>query len=259
MIANILILATASLSVSYIGICIYAYLVADSLIFPVPAPSYKDDSNILKLETADGESISAYYLEAPEAKQLLLYSHGNGEDIGEIRPLLEDFQERDVSIFAYDYPGYGTSTGQPSEAGIFAAADAAYAYVTSELGFSAEYITLYGRSLGSGPSCWLAQQYPVKGLILDGGFTSTFRVISQMKILHWDVFDNLKRIPEIDTRILFLHGKEDRIVPFSHAKKNYERAKNAEAYWANSGHNSLIETMGDDYWKLVLSFIKQKD
>ena len=256
MIANILILLTSALAVIYIGGCIYAYLVAHSMIFPVPWPSYKDGPDIIKLQSSDGESISAYYLEAPDAERLLLYSHGNGEDIGEIRPFLEEFRQRGISVFAYEYPGYGTSTGKPSEAGIFAAADASYQHITSELGFSADQVVLYGRSLGSGPSCWLAERYPVSGLILDGAFTSTFRVMTHVKLLPWDVFDNHKRIPKIDSPILFLHGKNDIVVPISHARKNYGRAKTKDAYWADAGHNDLVESMGDEYWKLVLGFIR---
>ncbi|MEO0510401.1 MAG: alpha/beta hydrolase [Verrucomicrobiota bacterium] len=255
MIANILILLTAALTVIYAGACVYAYLMADSMIFPAPAKNYQDGPEIIKLKSDDGETISAYFLEAPGSEKLLFYSHGNGEDLGDIRPFLEEFQRRGISVLAYDYPGYGTSTGRPSETGVFNAAEAAYQYALSELNFSPQKIVLYGRSLGSGPSCWLAERYPVDGLVMDGAFTSTFRVMTHIKLLPWDIFDNLKRISKIDSRILLMHGKRDTTVPFSHALKNYDRAKKKEAEWVESGHNDLVEVMGEEYWKLVLRFI----
>ena len=125
MIGNVLILMTAVFSVIYLGACAYAHLASDSMIFPVPLASYIDDDEFIKLKSVDGEVISAYFLEADKPGPVILYSHGNGEDIGYIRPLLEEFQKKGVSAFAYDYPGYGTSTGKPSEQGVYAAADAA--------------------------------------------------------------------------------------------------------------------------------------
>jgi len=259
MIGNVFILLVTALSVIYAGLCVYAYYISDSMIFPAPAASYEDGPDILKLESSTGDIISAYFLRAPDAKDVLLYSHGNGEDIGHIRPLLEEYQKRGISVLAYDYPGYGTSTGKPSEAGVFAAAEAAFLYLTNERNYAPEAITLYGRSLGSGPSCWLAERYPVSGLILDGAFSSTFRVMTGIKLLPFDKFDNLARLPKLECPVLIIHGKQDIVVPFSHALKNETVLKiPAETFWIETAnHNNLIETAGNRYWEVVLGFIKR--
>jgi abhydrolase domain-containing protein 17 len=259
MLGHIFILLMAAFSVIYAGICLYAYCVSDSMIFPVVPPSYQDGPEILKLESSDGELISAYYLAATDSQEVLLYSHGNGEDIGHIRPLLAEFQRRGVSVFAYDYPGYGTSTGQPSESGVFAAAQTALRYLTEEKGHAPGSITLYGPSLGSGPSCWLAVRHPVAGLILDGAFSSTFRVMTGIKILPFDKFDNLALLPQLDCPVLIIHGKQDIVVPFNHALKNEQALRfDAENLWIETAnHNNLIETAGEKYWKVVLGFIRK--
>lgn len=260
MIGNALILLIAALSVGYTGACIYAFVVSDSMVFPVPTASYEDGPDILKLESSDGETLSAYFLEAPESKGVLLYSHGNGEDIGHVRPLLVEFQKRGISVFTYEYPGYGTSTGRPTEDGAYAAADAAYKYLTKQKGYAPEAITLYGRSLGSGPSCWLAERYPVSGLILEGAFSSTFRVMTKIKLLPFDKFDNLSRLPNISSPVFLIHGEQDMTVPFEHALKNEQALKGrAEIYWVkNAGHNNLIEVAGKEYWDAVLRFIRKE-
>lgn len=259
MIGNVFILLIASFSVIYTGLVVYAFLVSDSMIFPAPLSSYEDSPETLKLKSSDGKTISAYFLEAAGAEQLVLYSHGNGEDIGDVRPLLQQFHERGVSIMTYDYPGYGTSTGRPSEAGVYAAAEAAFLYLVEEKGYAPESITLYGRSLGSGPSCWLAEGYPVAGLILDSAFSSTFRVLTGRKLLPFDKFDNLAILADLDCPVLLMHGRLDTLVPFDHALVIEKVLANPpETLWVETAnHNNLIESAGDLYWKTVLDFIQK--
>src|SRR5437764_349842 len=92
-----------------------AIFLSDGLIFQPQPSSYRDTAEVLKLNTQDGKKISAIYLLNPQAKYTILVSHGNAEDIGDDRPLLEEFRNAGFSVFAYDYHGYGTSEGKPSE------------------------------------------------------------------------------------------------------------------------------------------------
>ncbi|NBB80484.1 MAG: alpha/beta fold hydrolase [Verrucomicrobia bacterium] len=267
MIANVSILLFCSLCLAYAGLNAYALLRAHALIFPVPPSSYEDDDSIFKLTTRDGISISAYFLSADprggspagSGNHLLIYSHGNGEDIGMARPFLELFQKRGISVLTFDYPGYGTSGGEPSEPGCYAAIEAAYAYAVDTLDYNPSNITLYGRSLGSGPSTWLAQREPVRSIILDGAFTSTFRVMTGIKLLPWDRFDNFARLPDIDCPVLLIHGTEDRTVPFSHAQQNWHRIEGPKQklFIEGARHGNLIELADDLYWDTVVDFIQK--
>lgn len=242
----------------YLGLNGYAYTFAHKQIFPKVPPSYTNDPSIFHFESSDGEQIAAYYLQAKGAKRLLIYNHGNGEDIGHCREWLGHFQEIGISALAYDYPGYGLSSGKASEAGCYAAAQAAYTYATATLGYAPENIILYGRSLGGGPACLLAEKNPIGCMILDGTFTSTFRVVTKRKVLPWDVFDNLARLPHIEAPILVIHGTKDLTVPFSHAKRNYLAIQGTkQKLWVEgAGHNDLISTAGQLYWDTVLGFIR---
>ncbi len=258
MIGNVSILLVSSLCIAYAGLNFYAAICANKMIFSAPPSSYQDDDQILKLKASDGNSITAYFLKNDSSDRLLIYSHGNGEDIGQIRPLLEHFQQLGTSILAYDYPNYGTSTGLASESGTYAAIEATFKCATESLGYTPEKITLYGRSLGSGPSTWLAEHKGVSGLILDGAFTSTFRVMTGLKLLPWDKFDNYSRLPDIKCPILIIHGTDDRVVPFTHAQKNWGRIEGIKQklFVQGAGHGDLIETAGDNYWSIVLPFIQ---
>lgn len=248
-----------ALAIAYFGLMLFALLRADALIFPDVPATYRMNPEIKMLTADDGEQIAADDLCVENADVLLIYCHGNGEDIGDARWLMEQYQDKGVAALAFDYPGYGLSSGKPSEAGCYAAALAAYRYATDELGYAPSQISLYGRSLGGGPACWLAAREPVGSVILEGTFMSTFRVMTERKLLLWDVFDNYAQLPKIESPILFIHGTEDRTVPFSHARKNYARFEGEKAhFWVEgAGHNNLIDTAGDRYWTTVLNFLEK--
>lgn len=251
------ILGTALL-VFYLLVNAYAYVVADSIIFPAPPASYPINDSIRLLSDARGEEIATIFLqaEAPDAP-LLLYSHGNAEDLGSIRYLLEHFRKKGFSVLAYDYPGYGQSSGQPSEAGSYAAAEAVFHYAVESLGYPSASIRLYGRSLGSGPATYLAERYPAAGLVLESAFTSTFRVLTGVRLLPFDRFDNLARLPRVDCPLLIIHGREDEVIPFAHAERNARAVgPGAHTLWIDqAGHNDLIDVAGPAFWEPTLRFL----
>lgn len=255
---KILAYSLSILLIAYLGIAILAYYLAPKMVFPAPAASYTNLPGLEKLESTHGESIAMLYLPAQQKGPLLLYSHGNGEDLGHIYETLKSFQNRGIAVLAYDYPGYGISSGTASESGALAAADSVYCHATETLGYTPDQITLYGRSLGSGPSSWLAERYPIKGLIFEGAFTSTFRVMTFVKILPFDIFDNLPKLEASTCPVLLLHGKKDFIVPFRHAKINRTLlGERAQYLWVpEAGHNNVLEVAGPRYWETVLPFIQ---
>lgn len=79
----------------------------------------------------------------------------------------------------------------------------------------------FGTSVGSGPSCYLAEKYKrVKGLILETPFTSIARIVAGGNIfsLAWDMFPNIDRIEKIDCPVFIIHGTSDSVVPFEHGR-----------------------------------------
>src|ERR1700739_102785 len=65
-------------------------------------------------------SITTLYLPNSDGRFTLLMSHGNAEDIGQNRELYEEYRRRGFAVFAYDYRGYGTFSGSPTEDSIYA-------------------------------------------------------------------------------------------------------------------------------------------
>jgi abhydrolase domain-containing protein 17 len=238
-----------SIAFIYGCVAVFVFFYADHLIFQPPPASYQDSQNILKLKTVDGDTISAIYLPNSAAKYTLLYVHGNGEDIGQILPVLLDLQHMGFAVFSYDYRGYGTSQGQPSERNAYRDIDAAYEYLTKTLNVKPQQLIVYGRSVGGGSAIDLATRQPVAGAIVESTFITAFRVLTRIPLFPFDKFTNLDKLDRINCPLLILHGTEDEVVPFAHGQQLFAAAKEPKQFvWVEgAGHNDLRDVAGDRY------------
>lgn len=226
-----------------------------TLLFQPPPPSKLKEHKIVWLNTKQGSKIPSFYIgyrrkggvesckslsaseiraSGPEQGITILYSHANAEDLGSIYPWCKFLSKMlQVNLLAYDYTGYGMAydEGDPSENHCYADIDAAYDYLRSDLGVPAQNIVLYGRSLGSGPSCYLASKTanvkrlteddgPVGGVILHAPFLSVYRVVVDTGCtVYGDKFPNIDFAPMIGSPVILVHGRSDQIVPFHHSER----------------------------------------
>jgi len=237
----------------YLCLCLFAYFVADRMIFLPPPASYRDGGDILKIPVADGIGIAALHLPHPQARFTILYSHGNAEDLGALSPYLKEYRSRGFAVFAYDYEGYGTSDGRATEKNTYRDIQAAYHYLRERPQVPAHRILVLGRSVGSGPAVELARREPVAGLVLESPFLSAFRVMTRWPLLPFDEFDNLAKIRQVKGPLLLVHGRRDRVIPFWHGETLFAHANEPKAaLWiGEADHNDLVEVAGEDYWRAL--------
>lgn len=238
--------------------CIVVFFLSDYIMYPIPEP-YQDKQipvTVIKLTTKNAQKISAVYLPNRTAKYTLLISHGNGEDLRMIFPWLEAFQAHGFSVFAYDYQGYGTSSGKPSENKTYMDIDAAYDYLTNTLNIPKNQILLVGRSIGSGPTIDVAKRVPVAGIILESPFLTAFRVMTHWPLFPIDKYRNNVKILKISVPILFIHGTKDRVVPFWQGEALYKLATSPKRFYRveGAGHNDITEIGNEQYWKTIQEF-----
>ncbi|HEX6642614.1 MAG TPA: alpha/beta hydrolase [Thermoanaerobaculia bacterium] len=228
---------------AYVALLLVAWRFGERLMFPAPASSYRAESvdGLVTLTASDGTRFAALHLPHARARYTILYSHGNGEDLGNVLPILEALQRLGFAVFAYDYRGYGTSEGSPGVEGVTLDAEAAFAHVTDVLGVPADRLILWGRSIGGGPTVHLASKNRVAGMVLEATFTSAFCVVTRRRILPFDRFENRRLIRELSVPTLFIHGRKDGIVPFVHGARNFEcAAEPKRSLWIDgAGHNDL--------------------
>ncbi len=248
---HILIYVFCLIAAVYAGILLFAGFFADVLIFPAPAPTYSE-SECLFFDSAGGEKLAAKYL--PAGNVCIVYSHGNGEDLGMISSLLEQYRSEGLSVFAYDYPGYGRSSGKASVENFIAAADAALGYVKNNLGYAPENIVAIGYSLGGAAAVRMAEIEPnLRALVLIGAFASAPLAVLPKDIIPWDILENRKKLSKFHRPVLFLHGDSDFIVPARNARLNYASANEPKklVWFRGMGHYKLFDEK--KYWDEILS------
>jgi fermentation-respiration switch protein FrsA (DUF1100 family) len=253
-------------------------LFSDRLIFQPQSPSYSDSvllSSAARLGVAapqvvhfqssaynDGrkktkaESVTGLYLPNPGARYTILFSHGNAEDLGDDLPLLDIYRRAGFSVFAYDYRGYGTSTGQPTEAGLYADAEAAYNYLTGELHVAPRDIIVMGRSLGCAAALQMAVTHPSAGLVLEAPFQTAFKVLTRVRLLPFDKFDNESRIRQYRGPLLVIQGISDEVVPLRHGQRIFAIASGPkQSLWVpGAHHNDVLFTATQKYLDALHSF-----
>ncbi|MGE5523083.1 MAG: alpha/beta hydrolase [Rhodospirillaceae bacterium] len=116
------------------------------------------------LRTSDGETLSAWWVPAPEQRGIVLLFHGNAGNISHRIDYLQMFSRLGYSTFIVDYRGYGESSGEPSEEGTYRDAEACWSWLESR-GAAARDIVVFGESLGGGVArrvhwCWLPRSRP---------------------------------------------------------------------------------------------------
>jgi len=208
---------------------------ADRLVFPAPTPTYNKESFKKNLcwipwneavspdkvtDEKYAEGIPCMWLPAPRAAGVMLFCHGNAEDLGMSFAFVKHMRDQfKMNVLAIEYPGYGLlSHISASEAAVKEVALTAFRFILDELKVAYEQIILFGRSIGSGPAVYIASRFPVGGLILVAAFASIREVIrclvgSLIAMGFAERFPNLSLIGNVSCPTLFIHGEKDNLVP----------------------------------------------
>jgi uncharacterized protein len=221
---------------------------------PTPASAYwlsppSPDVRDVVLQTDEGEDIHAWWLPAAGSAGALLYLHGNAGNLsmrGETVLRLSD--SLGVSVLVIDYPGFGKSTGVPSEAACYRAADAAYDWLVNDQHIAPGEIILFGKSLGGGVATHLASRKDYRALVLVKTYTTLPDVGASLfpwiptRLLMRNRFDSLSRIAACRRPVFVAHGTTDELIPFALGQRLYEAANEPKEFLAmnNHGHNDAF-------------------
>lgn len=217
------------------------------------------DYESISFEGGAGNTLHGLFLEHPSAKGVLLFCHGNAGNIVDRLPRLRQLRaEHQVSVFGFDYRGYGDSAGKPSEIGLYEDARVARRWLSRKTKTAETEIVIMGRSLGGAVAVELATD-GAKGLILESTFTSTTDVgKSHVKWLpvSWlmsQKFESVDKIADYHGPLLQMHGTKDDVVPFELGMELHNKANHPKRFVTmNSGHNDATHP---DYEPLLKQFL----
>ncbi len=237
----------------YAGVClVMMFLETKLLYFPLrQSDSWEPAQDLtvqdIWLTSADGTKLHAWWYPQPRAERALLFCHGNGGNLSHRQESIAELRDAlDVSVLIFDYPGYGRSEGEPSEAGCYAAGDAACDWLAQQV--PAEKIIFFGESLGGGIATDLAVRRPHAALVLDKTFTSIPDMAQQMYPFlpaRWLVrhrYDNLEKIARCTGPVFIGHGDSDTLIPYAHGERLYAAAREPKRFFLMKGidHNDGI-------------------
>jgi fermentation-respiration switch protein FrsA (DUF1100 family) len=242
----------------YVMFCVIVYFGADRLMFHPQVSSHQQVKGGIMLATVDGERISALYRPLESSRYTVLYSHGNAEVLRDLDGVFAQLNGLGFSVFAYDYRGYGASEGKPTEQNTYEDINAAFEYLTTELGIPAARVIVYGRSIGGGPSTDLAAREQVAGLILESTFVTAFRVRTRVPLVPFDRFNNVSKIARVRSPVLVMHCLDDEIVPAWHGQSLFDKATSPkQSLWLEQGgHGGVPFAEPARYREALLSFAR---
>ncbi|MBN2224874.1 MAG: alpha/beta hydrolase [Deltaproteobacteria bacterium] len=236
----------------------------EKTIYETPA-DYGLEYEEVRFTTADGVSIAAWFVPAKNDAPVMLWCHGNAGNVSHRAHNIARLVPWGVSVFIFDYRGFGTSEGTITEDGLYEDAFSAYRYLTGKQGVPAHRIAVFGRSLGGPVAVDLAARIRPPCLVLESTFPSLKAAVGSIypgMVLEEHLtmrFAADEKIAGIGCPVLFFHGDTDDIIDIELGRRLFESADDPKAFSTIPGalHNDTYEVGGDAYFRALTGFIKK--
>ncbi len=214
------------------------------------------------IDTVDGERLRAWVMRAPTPRANVVYFHGNGANLSNWSPILTGIVQHGYSLFAFDYRGYGQSTGHPTERGLYRDVDAVIKHAGAAESQSIPTI-YWGRSLGAAMAAYAATVQPPDGIILESGFVNARAAIRSSPVLLVLSLFSSYRFPtaelanRVNRPVLVMHGNRDSVIPFALGQELFNTLTAPKQFVVIEGgdHNDDVPRNGQAYWSAVDRFV----
>jgi uncharacterized protein len=257
--------------------------------------SLRLDYQPLSVPTEDGEMLAAWWMPHADARADVLYFHGNGGNLSLWLPVLAGVHARGLNVLAFDYRGYGRSTGRPTEAGLYRDAEAMVQALRRLRGgdsgrppesgshkvegherATADHVSgrrnrdirpmiYWGRSLGGAVAAYATTRTPPDGLILESAFVDKAAVIRHhlvlrtLNLLASYRFETATLLRDFHGPTLVMHGDADSVVPHAAGRELFDRLGGTKRFvtLAGADHNDVQPRTPREYWGAVEDLVQQ--
>jgi len=258
------------LAAAYAGLVLLVYVFQSRLIFypetgreftATPGQiglQYED----LQLKTSDGIGLHGWFIPAQHPRGTVLFLHGNAGNISHRLDSVRMFNRLGYSMLLFDYRGYGSSGGAPTEQGTYRDAEAAWQYLTEQRHLPACSIVLFGESLGGAIAAWLAAREKPAALVIASGFTSVPELAQQIypylpaRWLARVSYDTRGYLQSVTAPVLIAHSRDDEIIPFKQGRALFAAANPPKQFLELAGgHNDGFIFMRESWVKVLGDFL----
>jgi pimeloyl-ACP methyl ester carboxylesterase len=264
---RLLIVTAVVVAAIYLAFLCFLWFRQDLFVYPglhnravsatVPHP---EGSEPFRVVTA-AASVDAIFLPAAVAtdgrQPVVIFAHGNAEVIDDWVAALDGFRDRGIGVVLIEYPGYGRSTGSPSETSIRGVLDAAYDRIAKDPRVDPTRIFGFGQSLGGGAICLLAQDRPLRALILQSTFTSLDTFVGRYgapALLLRDHFNSIGTVARFSGPVLVIHGRNDRLIPWQQGQELARASARATFRLYACGHGCW-DPAHQPFWQDAVPFL----
>tara|TARA_B100000965_G_scaffold371329_1_gene360154 strand:- start:11 stop:829 length:819 start_codon:yes stop_codon:yes gene_type:complete len=250
----------------YFFVLVFLYFYQRNLLYLPNENNYSGDKisvdiEKVKIPTSDNIELQGWYHEKNLTDhKTLVYFHGNAGSLENRIHKLNHFKNMNINFLIIAWRGFSGNNGKPTEEGLYIDGKSAIDWLIKK-GVDEKNLILYGESLGTGVATHLAQNKNYAGVILETPFTSMIDTAKKfypyipVSLLLKDKFENYKKIKNINSPILVMHGEVDQIVPFFMGKKIYELANKPRYSYFTKYDDHMMEY--DENLVLALkSFLK---
>ncbi len=211
----------------------------------------------------DGTRLFGWYVQAARSPAVMLWCHGNAGNIIHRLENLAALHAIGLSVFLFDYRGYGRSEGSPSEPGLYQDALAAYEVLVAGNRIPPGRVVMFGRSLGASVAGDLASRRPPAGLILESAFPS---VETLARHHYWGLpaevfvrarFNLAEKLRTVRCPVLVIHGDDDRIIPMKMGRAVFDAANPPKDWYMvqGAGHNDVVQVGRAPYFERLKRFV----
>lgn len=246
------------------------YIRRTGMFFPDSYPTGRWDLKAWMVEpsdhyftTSDGVKLHAWLFRAanPEAP-VIVWCHGNAGNLTDRAEMGVEIAKRGVSVFLFDWRGFGRSEGRARENALFRDALAAHDYVR---GLGAKRIVMYGESVGGPYAAWVAKEREgVTAVIIENSFPSLKdmgNALYRPLPLGWTAplaLRTTKWLNDAGVPVLVMHGTRDGVVPYALGKKLFDDLDvPKEMLTADAGHCEIPVFEPGRYYEAVVRFASQ--
>tara|TARA_X000000368_G_scaffold29712_1_gene22245 strand:+ start:2021 stop:2809 length:789 start_codon:yes stop_codon:yes gene_type:complete len=237
----------------YLIITVFLYLYQRNFLYHPNINSksaYELNHKVDKIIIQSDNKLVAWYHKKNKNLKTLVFFHGNAGNLSNRIYKLNEFSKMNLNYLIFAYRGFNGNNGKPTEEGLYKDANSVIDWLKSN-DILENQIILYGESLGTAISVNIAQDKEFAGIILEAPFTSMIEMgkkyypIFPVKYLLNDKYETIKKIKNLRSPILIMHGKKDKIVPFSMGKKIYNLSNNPKFKYFNDYDDHMMEYNSD--------------
>jgi esterase/lipase len=201
----------------------------NNFVFNNPTFDYKDTNisskSIIFIKKGKNTATESYIpclfiQEYEQSSKFIIFFHGNSEDIFISELFGQYFAEKlKMNVIIPEYPGYSIYDEEKSAETMCLDSLIVYSFIKETFKLEDDDIYVIGRSIGTGPAVYLSSKKRPKGLIL----ISPFKSIKSVKgafigFFLLDIFNSIDIIDKVICPVLFIHGREDQLIDYSHSE-----------------------------------------